>query len=393
MQLSAGKDIILFCVSEMHVCRRYFLIGCLLGNNFFLFKKNLLYNNRGHKTNANYQLINIFSLLGPIIELQEIELADLWGGLDEQEVCEELSEKLVLSQTEISEGEILAYQPVGDNRQGTYRMRTGDREGLFEQMGMSGAETGGFSKEENPATESSDAELRKEGEDAASAVKSTDFEARDLDGDTTYSEKSIFQEDIKTERQTESASADRQEEDFPGSASTGYSLSRDGEPGSGKQVDKEEFSLGREPDTETNREEDYHILDREPGSEGQVSQEEENLIAQATNTISEPASETITVTSEDRAVADMDIIASKQDAPVAEVVKETPARKESFSRQQGSQFDQQTSSETRLQNEDLVQDQGKGKAFSFILEDLNLFQHMHLDWFNYRCVYNPFQNC
>ncbi|XP_009326941.1 PREDICTED: EF-hand calcium-binding domain-containing protein 5 [Pygoscelis adeliae] len=253
----------------------------------------------------------------PIIELQEIELADLWGGLDDQEVCEELSEKLVLSQTGISEGEILAHEPVDDNRQGTYRTRTSVREGLFEQM------------------------------------------ASDLDGDTIHSEKSSFHEDIKTERQTEPASADEQEEAFPGSASTGYSLSRGGEPGSEKQVEEEEFSLGREPDTETSREEDYHISDREPGSEGQVSQEKDNWIAEATNTISGPTPEATTVTSEDRAVADMDIIASKQDAPVAEVVKETPARKESFSMQHGSQFGQQTSSETRLQDKDLLQDQGK----------------------------------
>ncbi|KAM6118574.1 EF-hand calcium-binding domain-containing protein 5 [Phoenicopterus ruber ruber] len=296
----------------------------------------------------------------PIIELQEIELVDLWGGLHDQEVCEELGKKLVLSQTEISEGEISAYQPAGDNRQRTYRMRTSVREGLLEQMGMSEAETGVVSKEENQATESSDAELRKEGEDAASAVKSTDFEASDLDGDTIHSEKSSFQEDIKTERQMESASADRQEEAFPGSASTGYSLRRDGEPGSEKQVEEEEFSLGREPDTETHREEDYRISDREPGSEGQVSQEEDNQIAEATNTISGPTPEATTTASEERAVADMDIIASKQDAPVAEVVKETPARKESFSRQHGSQ----AGSETRLQDEDLLQDQGKGPARS-----------------------------
>lgn len=348
-------------------------------------------NTREHKINANYQLNNIFSILGPIIELQEIELVDLWGGLDDQEVCEELSEKLVLSQTGIFEGEILASEPV-DNRQGTYGMRTSVREGLFEQKSISEAETGGISKEENQAAESSDAELRKEGEDAASAVKSTDFEASDWDGDTIHREKSSFHEDIKTERQTESASADRQEEAFPGSASTGYSLSKDGEPGSEKQVEEEEFSPGRDPDTETNREKDYHLLDGEPGSEEQVCQKEDNGIAEATNTVSGPTPEAITTTSEDRAVADMDIIASKQDAPVAEVVKETPARKESFSKQHGSQFGQQTSSETRLQDEDLLQDQCKGKAFSFILADLNLFQHIHLDWFNYRCGFNPFQN-
>ncbi|XP_010281783.1 PREDICTED: EF-hand calcium-binding domain-containing protein 5, partial [Phaethon lepturus] len=140
----------------------------------------------------------------PIIELQEIDLMDLWGGLDDQEVCEELSAKLVLSQTGISEGEIVAYEPVDDNREGTYRMRPSVR-GLFEQMCINEAETGGISMEENQVAESSDAE----------------------------------------------------------------------------------------------------------------------------------------------------------DAPVAEVVKETPVRKESFSRQHGSQFGQQTSSETRLPDEDLLQDQDK----------------------------------
>ncbi|XP_026717558.1 EF-hand calcium-binding domain-containing protein 5 [Athene cunicularia] len=296
----------------------------------------------------------------PIIELQEIELMDLWGGLDDQEVCEELREKLVLSQTGISEGEILACGPVDDNKQGTSRVKTSVREGLFVQMGMSEAEAGGTSKEENQAAESSDAEVRKEGEDVASAVKSTDFAASDLDGSTIDSEKSSFREAIKMERQTESASADRQEEAFPGSAPTGYSLSRDGEPRSEKQVEEEQFSLGREPDTETDREEDYSVWDKESGSEGQVSQEGDNWTAEATNTISGPTPEAITVTSEARAVADMDVTASEQDAPLAEVVKETPARTESFSRQQGSPFGQQTSSETRLQDEDLLQDQGKG---------------------------------
>ncbi|XP_056182333.1 EF-hand calcium-binding domain-containing protein 5 [Falco biarmicus] len=295
----------------------------------------------------------------PIIELQEIEPADLWGGLDDPEVCEELSVKLVLSQTGISGGEILAYEPVGDNRQGTNRIRTSSREDLFEQMGMTEAKTGGISKEENQAPESSDAEVRKECEDAVSAVKSTDFEASDLDGDTVHSEKSSFHEDTKPERETESATADRQKEALPGSASTGYSLSRDGEPGSEKQVEEEEFSLGRKPDTETSREEVSRISDREPGSEGQVSQVEDKLITETTNTISGPTPEATSMTSADRAVADMDVIDSKQDAPLAEVVKETPAGEESFSRQRGSQFGQQTSSETRLQDEDLLPDQGK----------------------------------
>ncbi|XP_010013265.1 PREDICTED: EF-hand calcium-binding domain-containing protein 5, partial [Nestor notabilis] len=294
----------------------------------------------------------------PIIELQEIKLAHLWGGFDDQEVCEELSEKLTLSQTEISEREILA-EPVDDDRQGSNVVRTSVTEGLSKQMGMNEAETGGISKEENQAAESNDAEVREEGKDALSELESTDLEARDLDGGTVVSGKSSFHEDMETEGQTEgqteSASAVSQEELFP--ESTEYSLSRDGEPGSENQVEEEEFSLGREPDIEKNGEEDYPISDREPGSEGQVSQEG-NWTAETTNTTSEPTTEATAMTSEDRAVADMDVIDSKEDAPVAEVVKETPARKGSVLEQHDSQTGQQTSSETRLQDGNLLQDQG-----------------------------------
>ncbi|XP_066835781.1 EF-hand calcium-binding domain-containing protein 5 isoform X2 [Anser cygnoides] len=52
-----------------------------------------------------------------------------------------------------------------------------------------------------------------------------------------------------------------------------------------------------------------------------------------------------------------------KDAPVAEAVKETAARKESFLSEHSGQFGQQTSSETRLQDKDL-QDQSKGPAYS-----------------------------
>ncbi|XP_051491424.1 EF-hand calcium-binding domain-containing protein 5 isoform X2 [Apus apus] len=226
----------------------------------------------------------------PIIEPQEIELADLWGGLVDLKVCKEPSEKLVVSQTEVSEGV-----------------------------------------------------------DDVSAVKSTDFEASGLDGGAIQSEESSFQENTETEKQTDSASADRQEEAFLGSTSAGYSPRRDGEPGPEKQVEKEEISLGREPDSETKRE-DYVSSAGEPGSEGQGSQED-NQTAETTSIISGPTPEATAMTSEDKAMADMD-------APVAEVVKTTPTEKESVSGQPGSQLDQQTSSETRPPDEDLLQDQG-----------------------------------
>lgn len=301
-----------------------------------------------------------------------MELADLWGGLD-QEVFEEVSEKLVLSQTGVSEGEILACEPAGDNSQGTYTMRTSTREGLFEQMGTNEAGSGGIPKEGNQAAESNHAELRVEGENTMSAAKSIDLEGGDLDRDTMCSEKPSFHQDIKTERQTESAGADTQEEAFQGSASIEYSLRRDGEPGTEEQMKEEDFSLGREPDPETNREEDHPISETEAGREGQVSQEEDNWITETTNTTSEPADAASILTSEDRAVADMDVLNSNQDAPIAEVTKK------SFSRQHGSQVGQQTSSETRLQDEDILQDQGKDKTFSSVLADLNLFQHIHLE--------------
>ncbi|KAM8990965.1 EF-hand calcium-binding domain-containing protein 5 isoform 2-T6 [Ara ararauna] len=289
----------------------------------------------------------------PIIELQEIKPAHLWGGFDDQEVCEELNEKLILSQTE---REILA-GPVADDRQGSNVMRTSVTEGLSEQNGMSEAETGGIPKGENQAAESNDAKVREEDEDAVSELESTDLEVRDLDGDTIVTGKSTFHEDIQTEGQTASASAVSQSEVFPASASTEYSLSRDGEPGSENQMEEEEFSLGREPDTEKNGEEDYPVSDREPGSEGQVGQQESGT-AETTNATSEPTPEAAAMASEDRALADRDVIGSKEDAPVAEVVKETPARKGSVPKQHGSQIGQQA----RLQDGNLLQDQGEGPA-------------------------------
>nr|XP_041575931.1 EF-hand calcium-binding domain-containing protein 5 isoform X2 [Taeniopygia guttata] len=230
----------------------------------------------------------------PIIELEDINLMDFWGSLGDQEVCEELSENLVLSQTEISEGEVLGNEPVDDDREETDRMSTSATEGAVEEMGMSEAETGGISKEETEEAEPSASEVSKEGEDAVSAVESTGLEATDLDE----------------------------------------------EPGSGKPEDS---TLGSEPETETKPEGD-HTSVREPGSEEQVSQEDSG--------VTETAPEATSTASGDRAVTDTDVTDSQQDAPAAEAVKETSASNE-------SQSDQQTSSETRLQDENLLHDQGK----------------------------------
>ncbi|XP_042685902.1 EF-hand calcium-binding domain-containing protein 5 [Centrocercus urophasianus] len=86
----------------------------------------------------------------PIVELQEVRLEDLWGDLEDQEDYEEPREGLVLSQPEISEREVLAREPAGENRQGS--------DGTMEQMDVSETETGGIPKEENQAAESGGAE-------------------------------------------------------------------------------------------------------------------------------------------------------------------------------------------------------------------------------------------
>lgn len=276
----------------------------------------------------------------------------VWGSFGDQEVCEELGGNLVLSQTETSEEEISGNEPVDDDGQGTDRMSTSAAEGVVEEMGTSEAETGGLSKEENEAEEPSGAEVSEEGEDAMSAVKGTGIEGTDLDGDTMHSEKS--NEDTKTEREAEPGTVDKQDEALPESASAGNSLTTDGEPGSGQP---EESILGGEPEIETKPEGD-HTSGTEPGSEGQVSQEDSGV----TETAPEPTS----TASGDRAATDTDVTDSQQDTPAAEAVKETPASNE-------SQSDQQASSETRLQGEDLLHDQGKGKVFSFFLTDLNNF--------------------
>lgn len=289
----------------------------LLGITFFL--NIFLCNPRQHKTSANYQLTHIFSVLGPIIELQDINLMDFWGSLGDKEVCEELSENVILSQTEISEGEILGHEPVDDYKQETDRMSTSVTEGIVE--------------------------------------------ATDLDGDTIYSEKSTH-EDTKTEREAEPETVVRQDEALPGSASAENSLNIDGEPGPGKS---EESILGREPEMETKPEGD-HTSATEPGSEGQVSQEDSG--------VTESAPEATSTASGDGAVTDTGVTDSQQDTPAAEAVQEAPASNQ-------SQSDQETSSETRLKGEDLLPDQGKGKVF-FFLTDLNNFQCKYLDWVNYR---------
>lgn len=85
--------------------------------------------------------------------------------------------------------------------------------------------------------------------------------------------------------------------------------------------------------------------------------------------------------SKDKAVADTDVIASKQDA--AEAMEEPPARKEGFTRQHSNRSEQQASSGAALQDEDRLQEPGEGKGFSFVLADLNL-QCTHFYWINYK---------
>ncbi|XP_005056800.1 PREDICTED: EF-hand calcium-binding domain-containing protein 5 isoform X2 [Ficedula albicollis] len=262
----------------------------------------------------------------PIIELQDIHLMNFWGSLGDKEVYEEFSENLVLSQTEISKGEILGHEPIDDDRQGTDRMSTSVTEGIVE--------------------------------------------ATDLDGDTIQSEKPSSPEDTKTEREAEPETVDRQDEALPGSASAESSLGTDGEPGTGKSEESilgrepemetkpegdhtsatepgsgksEESILGREPEMETKPEGD-HTSATEPGSEGQVNQEDSG--------VTETAPEAASTASGDRAVTDTDVTDSQQDTPAAEAVEETPASNQ-------SQSAQETISETRVQGEDLLPSQDK----------------------------------
>ncbi|POI30202.1 hypothetical protein CIB84_006048, partial [Bambusicola thoracicus] len=93
----------------------------------------------------------------PIVELQEVSLKDLWGGLEDQEGYEEPGEALFHSQAEISEREVSAREAAADDRPGSDGMSTIDR-GHLEQMDVSETETGGIPTEENQAAESGGAE-------------------------------------------------------------------------------------------------------------------------------------------------------------------------------------------------------------------------------------------
>ncbi|XP_064250748.1 EF-hand calcium-binding domain-containing protein 5 isoform X2 [Passer domesticus] len=301
----------------------------------------------------------------PIIELQDINLMDFWGSLGDQEVCEELSENLVLSEMEISEVEILGSEPVDDDRQETDRMSTSVAEEVVEEMGTSETETGGISREENEAEEPSASEVGKEGEDAMSAEESTGLEAADLDGEpgSGEPEEPILDGEPETETKPEEdytsagelgSEGQVSEEDnevtetTPEGTSSGLEAADlDGEPGSGEP---EESILDSEPETETKPEEDYTSAG-ELGSEGQVSEED--------NEVTETTPEGTSTASGDGAVTDTDVTDSQQDTPAAEAVKETSASNE-------SQSDQQTSSEARLQDESLLHDQDSGPSVAEI---------------------------
>lgn len=114
------------------------------------------------KTSANHQPIRVVSALGPIVELQEVGLEDLWGGLEDQQGYEEPGEGLFYSQAEISERDVSAREAAADDRAGSDGMSIIDR-GRLEQMDVSETETGGIPTEENQAAESGGAEVRRGG--------------------------------------------------------------------------------------------------------------------------------------------------------------------------------------------------------------------------------------
>ncbi|XP_040543249.1 EF-hand calcium-binding domain-containing protein 5 isoform X5 [Gallus gallus] len=93
----------------------------------------------------------------PIVELQEVGLEDLWGGLEDQQGYEEPGEGLFYSQAEISERDVSAREAAADDRAGSDGMSIIDR-GRLEQMDVSETETGGIPTEENQAAESGGAE-------------------------------------------------------------------------------------------------------------------------------------------------------------------------------------------------------------------------------------------
>lgn len=91
--------------------------------------------------------------------------------------------------------------------------------------------------------------------------------------------------------------------------------------------------------------------------------------------------------SKDKAVADTDVIASKQDAVAADAMKEPPAGEEGFRRQHSTWSGQQTSSGTAVQDKAHLQEPAEGKGFSFVVADLNLLQHIPFYWLSYRSTY------
>ncbi|XP_019366784.1 PREDICTED: EF-hand calcium-binding domain-containing protein 5 [Gavialis gangeticus] len=317
----------------------------------------------------------------PIIELQEIELAEFWGDFSGgQIVSAESRETFACPQTEVSKGETLPPEPLPSSGPATDKLMeesewpeaTPDETGNPEKVGTSESATSSIHteepgltvelsktiptpaheevntvSEENPAAEGQVSQKRScattETEETTLSPSPQmpntlmreelgEVSQEDAKGGTTVSEPSSSDEDATFSHETassEAAGIDQQ----PDAGSPGSSKNAFSEPASG--ASQEKLSVAEEPSKPVpgpDSEDQRIIWDGESGSEGQLSQKEYAVSLEPSGAVPVPVPtpEVENNVAEEGGEAGLSLAASKPDAEEEAAVlgKETPAGKE-----------------------------------------------------------------
>uniref|UniRef100_A0A7M4F639 EF-hand calcium binding domain 5 n=1 Tax=Crocodylus porosus TaxID=8502 RepID=A0A7M4F639_CROPO len=357
----------------------------------------------------------------PIMELQEIELAEFWGDFSDGQIASaESRETFAWPQTEVSKGETLPPEPLPSSGPATdkpmeeseWPEATPDETENLEQVGTSESVTSSIHteepgltvklsetiltpaheevntvSEENPAgegqvsqkrscatTETEETTLSPSPQTPNTLLREElgEVSQEDAKGGTTVAEPSSSDEDATFSHETalsEAAGIDQQ----PDAGSPGSSKNPFSEPASG--ASQEKLSVAEEPSKPVpgSDSEDQHIIwDREPGSEGQLGQEEYALSLEPTGAVPVPVPtpEVENNVAEEGGEAGLSLAASKPDAEEEAAVlgKETPAGREGYAEAHVTPSESQQSRENVLQAGDASlpheQDQRKDPSHS-----------------------------
>ncbi|XP_006036172.1 EF-hand calcium-binding domain-containing protein 5 [Alligator sinensis] len=341
----------------------------------------------------------------PIIELQEMELAEFWGDFSGGQIASaESRETFAWPQTEVSKGETLPPEPLPSSGPATDKPMeesewpgaTQDETGNPEKVATSESATSSIHTEEpgwtaklsetiptpaheavNTVSEESPAAEGQVSQKRSCATTETEetilspspqtpntllreelseVSQEDAKGGTTVPEPSSSDGDVTFSHETASSEAARMDQQ-PDAESPGSSKKPFSEPASA--VSQEKLSMAEEPSKPVPGpdSEDQHIIwDGEPGSEGQLGQKEyaSSLEPSGTVPVPVPTPEVENRVAEEGGEAGASLAASEPDVEEEAVAlgKESPAGKEGDAEAQVTPSGSRQSRDTVLQAED-----------------------------------------